>query len=106
MQSVMAGRSNYLVATIHWWANNMEKENEKKRKWKENGKEGKENKPSYANRITTLLYSTFERVPAVFYCANLCWTGYANKNSYSYLLDGLPCNSRIWRHEDMAHQRW
>jgi len=40
-----------------------ERENEKERK--------KENKPIYANRITTLLYSTFERVPIVFYHANL-----------------------------------
>ena len=29
-------------------------------------KKKKENKPIYANRITTLLYSTFERVPIVF----------------------------------------
>ena len=43
---------NYLVATIHWWANNMKKKNE--------------NKPIYANRITILLYFTFERVPIVF----------------------------------------
>ena len=35
-------------------------------------KEGKENKPSCTNRIATLLYSTFERVPIVFYYANLC----------------------------------
>ena len=41
------------------------KEKEKK------GKKKKENKPSYINRIATLLYSTFERVPVVFYCANL-----------------------------------
>jgi len=43
-----------------------------KRKEKEKEKEGKENKPSYTNRITILLYSTFKRVPAVFYHANLC----------------------------------
>jgi len=43
-----------------------------KMKRKEKEKEGKENKPSYANRIITLLYSTFKRVPAVFYHANLC----------------------------------
>jgi len=30
----------------------------------------KKNKPIYANRIATLLYSTFERVPVVFYHAN------------------------------------
>ena len=40
-----------------------EKEKEKKRKG---------NKPSYVNRIATLLYSTFERVPVVFYRATLC----------------------------------
>jgi len=34
-------------------------------------KKRKENKPSYVNRIATLLYSTFERVPVVFYHANL-----------------------------------
>jgi len=44
------------------------KEKEKKRKRKERKKE---NKPSYVNRIATLLYSTFERVPVVFYHANL-----------------------------------
>jgi len=37
-----------------------------KRKEKE-----KENKPSYVDRIATLLYSTFKRVPVVFYHANL-----------------------------------
>ena len=99
----MAGHGNYLVATIHWWAYNMKKEKEKERKEKE---KKKENKPSYTNRIATLLYSTFERVSVVFYCANLCWTSYANKDNYSYLLDGLPCNSCIWRHEDIAHQHW
>jgi len=41
-----------------------ENENEKEKK-------RKENKPSYVNRIATLLYSTFERVPVVFYHANL-----------------------------------
>ena len=30
----------------------------------------KENKPIYTNRITILLYSTFKRVPVVFYHAN------------------------------------
>ena len=30
----MAGRGNYLVATIHWWAYNMKKEKEKERKEK------------------------------------------------------------------------
>ena len=44
----------------------------KKEKRKGKGKkEKKENKPSYVDRIATLLYSTFERVPVVFYCANL-----------------------------------
>jgi len=47
----------------------MKKEKEKERKEKE---KKKENKPSYTNRIATLLYSTFERVSVVFYCANLC----------------------------------
>ena len=28
------------------------------------------NKPIYANRIVTLLYSTFERVPIIFYYTN------------------------------------
>ena len=100
----MADCGNYLVATIHWWAYNMIKEKEKEKKKKRKKRKEKENNPSYANRIAILLYSTFERVPVVFYHANLCWTGYANKDSYSYLLDGLPCNSHIWRHEDMAHQ--
>ena len=40
-----------------------EREKEKERK--------KENKPIYTNRITTLPYSTFERVSIVFYYANL-----------------------------------
>ena len=36
-----------------------------------NGKETeKKTKPNYANRIATLLYSTFERVPVVSYHAN------------------------------------
>ena len=43
-----------------------------KRKENENENENEGNKPSYANRITILLYSTFKRVLAVFYCANLC----------------------------------
>ena len=45
----------------------------RKREGKEKKKKGKkkENKPSYVNRIATLLYSTFERVPVVFYHANL-----------------------------------
>ena len=79
----------------------------KKGKRKGKGKkEKKENKPSYVDRIATLLYSTFERVPVVFYCANLYWNSYPNKDNYSYLLDGLPCNSHTWRYEDMAHQYW
>ena len=47
-----------------------EKEKVRKKKRKKKGKK-KENKPSYVNRIATLLYFTFERVPVVFYCANL-----------------------------------
>ena len=50
------------------------KKGKRKGKGKEKEKEGKkkkENKPSYINRIATLLYSTFERVPVVFYHANL-----------------------------------
>jgi len=43
----------------------------KKGKRKGKGKKEKKNKPSYINRIATLWYSTFERVPVVFYCANL-----------------------------------
>jgi len=43
----------------------------KKGKRKEKGRKEKKNKPSYVDRITTLLYSTFKRVPVVFYCANL-----------------------------------
>jgi len=44
----------------------------KKEKIKEKEKkEQKENKLIYVNRIATLLYSTFERVPVVFYHANL-----------------------------------
>jgi len=46
----------------------------KKKKGKIKGKRKerkKGNKPSYVNRIATLLYSTFKRVPVVFYCANL-----------------------------------
>jgi len=50
----------------------MEKE-KRKREGKEKKKKEKKkgNKPSYVNRIATLLYSTFERVPVVFYYANL-----------------------------------
>ena len=36
---------------------------------KEKEKEKKEELPKIANRITTLLYFTFKRVPIVFYCA-------------------------------------
>jgi len=46
----------------------MVKEKEKKRKRKNRRK----TKSVYVNRIATLLYSTFERVPVVFYHANLC----------------------------------
>ena len=45
-----------------------EKEKEKERKEKKN----KRNKPSYVNRISTLLYSTFKRAPVVFYRATPC----------------------------------
>ena len=45
---------------------NKEKEKEKKKKKK---KKRKEKLPKIANRITTLLYFTFKRVPVVFYCA-------------------------------------
>ena len=101
MQSMRAGHGNYLVATVHWWAYNIKKEKEKEEKRK--GKKKKENKPSYVNRITTLLYSTFERVSVVFYHANLYWNGYASKDNYNCLLDSLLCNLHTWRHEDMAH---
>ena len=47
---------------------NKEKEKEKKKKRK---RKRKEKLPKIANRITTLLYSTFERVPVVFYRATL-----------------------------------
>ena len=50
----------------------MIKEKEKEKKRKEKKRKEKENNPSYANRIAILLYSTFERVPVVFYHANLC----------------------------------
>ena len=46
------------------------KKKKKKGKGKEK-KEQKENEPIYVNKIATLLYSTFERVPVVFYHANL-----------------------------------
>jgi len=45
----------------------MKREKEKKRKKRERG-----NKPSYVDRIATLLYFAFERVPVVFYRATLC----------------------------------
>jgi len=44
----------------------------KREKEKERKKRGKGNKPSYVDRIATLLYSTFERVSVVFYRATLC----------------------------------
>ena len=47
---------------------NKEKEKEKKKKRK---RKRKEKLPKIANRIATLLYSTFERVPIVFYHATL-----------------------------------
>ena len=45
------------------------KKKKKKRKKKE---KRKKTKPIYVNRIATLLYSTFERIPVVFYHANPC----------------------------------
>ena len=68
----MADRSNYLVATIHRCAYNIKREKEKERKEKGKKKKRKGNKPSYINRIVTLLYSTFERVPIIFYHTTLC----------------------------------
>ena len=53
-------------------------------KWKRKRKKKKFN---YANRIDTLLYSTFKRIPVVFYHANLYRNGYASKDNYSCLLD-------------------
>ena len=49
----------------------MGKLHEEKEKEKEKEKR-KKTKPIYVNRIATLLYSTFERVPVVFYHANPC----------------------------------
>ena len=42
-----------------------------KEKEKEREEEKKRKLPKIANRIATLLYSTFERVPVVFYRATL-----------------------------------
>ena len=89
MRGVMADRGNYKVATIHWWANYMRKRKKEKEKEKE---KRKKNKPIYVNRIASLLYSTFKRVPIVFYHVNSCWNGYANKDNYSCLLDGPLCS--------------
>ena len=69
-------------------------------------KRKRKNKLIYANKIATLLYSTFERVPVIFYHTNLYWNGCASMDNYSCLLDGPLCNSCIWRHEDMAHLLW
>ena len=41
-------------------------------KTKQKKKKKRKSKPNYDNRISTLLYSTFVRVPIVFYCATLC----------------------------------
>ena len=82
----------------------MGKQHEKGKKKKK--KEKKKNKPIYANRIATLLYSTFKRVSIVFYHTNLYWNNHANKNNYSCPLDDLLCNSHIWRYEDIAHHPW
>ena len=74
-----------------------------KMKMKKKKKKKRKNKPIYANRIIILLYSTFERIPIVFYCANLYWNSYANKNNYTCPLDNLLCSLCIWRHEDKAY---
>jgi len=66
----MAVHGNYLVATLHWWASNIEIEKEKEKKEKE--KEKKRKPKVIANRIAMLPYSTFERVPVIFYHANSC----------------------------------
>ena len=98
MQGVMAVYGNYLIVTVHWWTDNMKMKQKKKKKRK--------SKPNYDNTISTLLYSTFVRVPVVFYHATLCWNGYANKNNYSCPLDDPLCNSCIWRCEDIAYHLW
>jgi len=50
----------------------MIRKGKRKGKKKKGKRKRKRNKPIYANRIATLLYSTYERVPVVFYHANLC----------------------------------
>jgi len=42
----------------------------KEKRKKEKKKEKQRKLPKIANKITTLLYSTFERVPVVFFRAN------------------------------------
>ena len=69
---MIADCDNYLVATVHWWADNMKMEKKKE----------KENKNLYIIiGFLHLLYSTYERAPVVFYCASLYWNSYTNKNS-------------------------
>ena len=91
-QGMMAGHSNYKVATLHWWVYNM-------KNWKKKTKE-------VTNRISTLLYSTCKRAPVIFYHANSCWNNYTNKDSCSYLLDNTLCSSYIWKCEDKTHLLW
>ena len=98
MWGTIAGHSNYLVATIYWWANYIKRKKKKKKKRK--------NKSIYANRITTLLYFTFEKVLVVFYCANIYWNSYTNKNNYSCLLDDSLYSSCIWKYKDKACLLW
>ena len=72
----------------------------------EKEKEKEKRKTNQATLIELLHYCTllsFERVLVVFYHANPYWNGYANKDNYSCLLDGLLCNLHTWRHEDMAY---
>jgi len=75
---------NYLVATVHWWADNMKMKKKRKRKG------------NLATLTGLLHYYTLlsKRVSVVFYCANPYWNSYANKDNYSCLLDGLLCNLR------------
>jgi len=49
----------------------MGKQHKKGKKKKKKKKRKEKNKPIYAKRITILLYTTFKRVPVVFYHTNL-----------------------------------
>ena len=49
----MAGCSNYLVATVHWWANNMKKNKEREKK-----KEKEKEKPNLFMLTESLYYYT------------------------------------------------